>query len=117
QGAAGVGAGVLLWAFSFALGFRAFSRGVHANGLGSLLTLGVPALAAVLLVARVPVLPALLPPGTVYLALTRPPSLAWVVGPLVVGAVTLAVARSSRSRCETELGAWYDKNQGIKVLD
>lgn len=117
QVAAGVSAGVLLWGFSFALGFRAFSRGVHANGLGSLLTLGIPAITAVLLLARVPILPALFPPGAVYLALTRPPSLAWVVGPVLVAGVTLAIARTARSRCETELRAWYDKNQGIKVLD
>src|SRR4029077_7793887 len=33
--------GVLLWAFYFTLGFCSFARGRQANGLGSLLTLGV----------------------------------------------------------------------------
>src|SRR6185437_3846584 len=33
---------VLLWSLYFALGFRAFSQGTQANGLGLLLTVGLP---------------------------------------------------------------------------
>src|SRR5262249_42735787 len=37
--------GVLLWALYFTLGFRAFARGLHANGFGMVLTVGLPLLA------------------------------------------------------------------------
>src|SRR5205823_1751524 len=43
---AAVAAGVLLWALYFALGFRSFARGVHANGMGMLLAVGLPLAAA-----------------------------------------------------------------------
>src|SRR5262249_18299667 len=39
---AAAASGVLLWGLYFALGFRAFSRGHQANGLGMLLTVGLP---------------------------------------------------------------------------
>ena len=42
---AAAAAGMLLWALYFVLGFRAFSRGMQANGLGLLLTLGLPLVA------------------------------------------------------------------------
>src|SRR5262249_44948596 len=56
QLAAAFAAGTLLWCLYFALGFRAFSQGQQANGLGSLLTLGVPAITDVLFVAGWPAL-------------------------------------------------------------
>ena len=42
QAVAAVAAGVLLWGLYFTLGFRAFARGAQANGLGVLLTVGLP---------------------------------------------------------------------------
>src|SRR5262249_40027323 len=42
---AALAAGVVLWGLYFSLGFRAFARGVQANTLGLLLTLGLPLLA------------------------------------------------------------------------
>ena len=42
---AALAAGVLLWCLYFALGFRAFSRGMQANGLGLVLTLVLPLVA------------------------------------------------------------------------
>ncbi|HLW64228.1 MAG TPA: hypothetical protein VKS79_02840, partial [Gemmataceae bacterium] len=112
-----IAAGVLLWTFSFAVGFRAFSRGMHANGLGSFLTLGLPVIAGVLIQLRAPVLSALVPPGAVYLAQTGEPSWLWLPGPLLTGLTTLAIARSARSRCVRELRRWFDRNQGGKSLD
>ncbi|MFL5341814.1 MAG: hypothetical protein ACJ8F7_16840 [Gemmataceae bacterium] len=109
--------GGLLWTFSFALGFRAFSRGVHANGLGMLLTIGLPLLAIVLIRSHIPVVASLLPVGAVYEALTGGPTLLWLAGPVLTAGLTLAVARSARRHCDAELRAWYDRNQGIKVLD
>src|SRR5262249_14731491 len=42
QAGAALAAGVVLWGLYFTLGFRAFSRGLQANGLGLLLTVGLP---------------------------------------------------------------------------
>lgn len=109
--------GALLWAFSFAVGFRAFSRGVHANGLGTLLTLGLPLLAAVLVRVNIPILSALLPVGALYQALTQTPNLYWLPGPILLGAATLIIAHTARQRCAGELRLWFDRNQGIKTLD
>jgi hypothetical protein len=117
QVAAAIAAGVILWTFSFALGFRAFSRGMHANGLGSFLTLGLPILAGVLIQLRVPVLSSLVPAGAVYLAQTGEPSWRWLPGPVLIGIATLSLASSARSRCERELRFWFDRNQGRKSLD
>jgi hypothetical protein len=117
QASAAMSAGLILWAFSFAVGFRAFSRGVHANGLGSLLTLGLPILTAVLLWLKAPMLAALLPPGAVYLALAGSPSLAWLPGPLLIGATALVIGRSAQKQCDRELRTWFDRNQGRKILE
>jgi len=114
---AATAAGTLLWAFSFALGFRAFSRGVHSNGLGMLLTLGLPLVAVVLIRANVPILSSLLPVAAVYSASTAPPDFLWLVGPLLTGCITLFVARRARRDCDRDLRAWFDRNQGIKLLD
>ena len=56
QLAASLASGAILWGLYFALGFRAFSRGMQANGLGSLLTLGLPILAVGLHRAGWPIL-------------------------------------------------------------
>lgn len=117
QAAAAMSAGLILWAFSFAVGFRAFSRGVHASGLGMLLTLGLPILTATLIWLRVPLLPALLPPGAVYVALADAPTLSWLPGPLLLGATALVIGRLAQKHCDRELRTWFDRNQGRKVLD
>ena len=69
QASAALAAAVILWGFSFVLGFRAFARGRQANGLGSLLTLGLPLLTVALAKAGWPGLAALTPPGSVCYAL------------------------------------------------
>jgi hypothetical protein len=109
-------AAVVLWGFSFAVGFRAFSRGVHANGLGSLLTLGFPILTAGLIALHVPVLAALLPTGAVYQALATTPSMAWLPGPMIIAMLTVGIAVSARRHCVHELRAWFEGNQGRKVM-
>jgi hypothetical protein len=114
---AAAAAGTLLWAFSFAVGFRAFSRGVHSNGLGMILTIGLPLLAVVLTRANVPVLSSLLPVGAVYEAATAQPNWLWLTGPLLTAAITLIVSRRAQRNCDRELRAWFDHNQGLKLLD
>jgi hypothetical protein len=114
QVAASAAAAIVLWGFSFVVGFGAFSSGMQANGLGSLLTLGLPLLAAALAHGGVPVLAALVPPGAVYTALTEPPTWAWPPGPLLAGVLTLGIARRVVGRCEAHLRRWYDRNQGTQ---
>ncbi len=117
QAGAAMSAGVLLWTFSFAIGFHAFSRGVHSNGLGSLLTLGLPILTAVFISLHARSLAALLPPGAVFLALADGPSLKWLPGPILMGILAILIGRKARSHCDRELRLWFDRNQGRKVLD
>ena len=100
---AAVAAGVLLWGFYFAVGFRAFSKGMQANGLGSLLTIGLPLGVYALIAAGWPTLEALLPPGSVYSAAANPPVPLWAVGPAVIGGITLWMARRSLHHCDAEL--------------
>jgi hypothetical protein len=114
QVAASVAAGVVLWSFSFVVGFGAFSSGIQANGLGSLLTLGLPLVAAGLMRTGVPVLGSLVPPGAVYTALTEPPSLGWLPGPVLAGVATVWLARRVVGGCEGNLRMWYDRNQGTQ---
>ena len=114
QIAASVAAAVILWTFSFVVGFATFSSGRQANGLGAFLTLGLPLATAGLIRAGVPDLAALVPPGAVYSALTGPPSLGWLPGPFLVALATTCIARRSLGRCDRQLRTWYDRNQGMQ---
>jgi hypothetical protein len=109
-------AAFLLWAFAFVVGFRAFSRGVHSNGLGTMLTIGLPTLAGLLVALNLPELASLLPPGSLYVALTREPSMAWLPGPMITLVAIVAIARWSRRDCVRDLRAWFDVHQGRKVM-
>jgi hypothetical protein len=117
QVGAALAAAVLLWCFYFALGFRAFSRGVQANGLGLILTLGLPLAVAACWHSPLRSWVALLPPGSLFGAQVRPPNLAWAVGPLFCGLVTLVVAKRALARCEPELRRWYELHHGRKVMN
>jgi hypothetical protein len=108
-------AGVVLWGLYFVLGFRAFSRGVQANALGLLLTIGLPGLTMVLYMRGLPGLAALMPPGSVYQPVAETETAA--AGPLLAAAVTLSLARMSLARCDAELRRWYDVHHGRKVID
>jgi hypothetical protein len=109
---AGIAAGVVLWGLYFAVGFRAFSRGLQAGNLGILLTLILPLLVIVALHAGWPVLASLLPPGSVYLGFARTPGLVWATGTLLCGLLALFLAHTARAGCESELRRWYAANQG-----
>jgi hypothetical protein len=110
-------AGVIVWGFYFAAGFRAFAQGLHANHLGLLLTVGLPAWVIALSTAGQPALAALLPPGFVYSATAAPPVLAGLAGPVLAGAAALALAQTAQARCESDLRAWYERHHGRKLLD
>src|SRR5262249_39650987 len=114
--AALVAAGVL-WGLYFALGFRAFLHGRHANGLGMLLTLGLSLMTYALHQMGFPLLAGLLPPGGVYYPMTGAPLLSWIWGPIVAAAAAVLLIRQARTRCTGALRQWYDLHHGQKVLD
>jgi hypothetical protein len=116
QAAGALAAGVLLWCLYFAVGFRAFSRGVHANGLGMLLTLALPLLASLAERGPLVYLTPIVPPGSVYAAAVRVPDLLWSVGPALAAVVALVVGRRALAHCEPELRRWYEKHHGRKVM-
>lgn len=117
QALAGIAAGVLLWSFYFALGFRAFAKGVQANQLGLVLTLLLPIATLVLAQNDWRQVAILLPPGSVYFGSTDVPNLWWLMGPLTAGMVTLFIARNAMTHCETELRRWYDRNHGANIVE
>jgi hypothetical protein len=117
QVVAAMTAGVVLWGLYFALGFRAFSRGHQANGLGLLLTVGLPLLACALYQTDWAALGELLPPGSVYSPGARPPTLTWLLGPTLGAALALAITHLALQRCDRELRFWYDQNHGRKLLE
>jgi hypothetical protein len=108
--------GVLLWACYFTLGFRAFAHGLQANGLGTLLTIGLPLGAYALYYLDWPVLAAFLPPGLVYGASVAPLSLGQISGVLFLATATLFVARQTLTHCDAQLRRWYSAHHGHKVL-
>ena len=88
---ASVVSGVLLWSLYFSLGFWSFARGRQANGLGMLLTLGVPLITVILVKNGWPELAALTPSGNVWSAMAVGPTSAWLFGALLGGSAALAL--------------------------
>jgi hypothetical protein len=117
QVTAALAAAVVLWGLYFVLGFRAFAHGRQANGLGSLLTLGVPFAAFGLAKAGWPSVAMLTPPGSVYSAMAGEPSVLWSAGLVVYGLVVLATGRIAQQCCDRDLRAWYDQNSGRQLAD
>ena len=105
QALAAAAGSVLLWALYFTLGFRAFSRGLHANGLGMLLTVGLPLL--VLAADRLdwPGLAKALPPGMIYGAAADSGGVAAAVGAVIAAGVTIATARRACTMAMPSCGA------------
>lgn len=111
-----VASAVLLWSLYFVLGFRAFSRGTQASGLGLALTLGLPLAAGVLMHFGGSILGALTPPGLVYSAHLPASSLSWLLGPMLLAGLTLVLAKSSLRDGDAQLRRWYDQHHGQKVM-
>jgi hypothetical protein len=112
-----VAAGLLLWGFYFALGFRAFAHGAQANGLGMLLTVGLPLAVFALYRLRLPYLGELLPPGLVYSAGSASRLGPWLLLPaLGLVAATWGIARHALRHGDRQLRLWYDRNQGRRVM-
>lgn len=117
QALAAAAAGVVLWSLYFALGFRAFARGVQASSLGLLLTVALPLACGLTAQAGWPLLARMLPPGSVYFGAASGPDVAWALGPLVTGLLALLIARRSLTRCENDLRRWYARHHGTTVLE
>ncbi len=116
QALAAAAGGVLLWGLYFTLGFRAFARGAQANGLGVLLTVGLPLTAYALFRLHWPALAALTPPGCVYGACVGAAPPAGLVGAVGIAALALLVARQSQARADRDLRDWYARSHGQKVM-
>jgi hypothetical protein len=106
--------GLGLWAFSFAVGFRSFATGQQTSGLASILTLGVPLILALLVKSGYHELAALLPAGLCHIPASYGLTYTWFLGMGWMGLVTYQLTRTGLARCETDLRAWYDANQGKK---
>lgn len=117
QFAAALSAGTLLWALYFVVGFHAFARGAQANGMGMLLTLGLPAVVVVWPRAEWTELLALVPPGNVYLAAGGCELIAWALGAALTASLTLCLARRSLAQCQQQLRQWYEQHHGRAVID
>lgn len=113
---AALAAGVVLWGLYFAIGFRAFAKGMQANTLGIVLTLILPIATWLLLAAGWPGMAAWLPPGAVYGA-AQSVSWNWLAGPLAAGLLALTLARTARSHCDRDLRRWYARHHGAAAAD
>jgi hypothetical protein len=110
-------AAIVLWGLYFTVGFRAFSRGLQANRLGLLLTVGLPLLTYLFYRAGWPILTSVLPPGSVYSPLAGVNCWNWLLGPVAGGLTALLLARFALARCDAELRLWYEHHHGRRVMD
>lgn len=112
-----IAAAMILWFLYFTMGFRAFTTGLQANGLGMLLTTLIPLASIVLFYAGYPALAAMTPPGSVYSASTGISILVSAMALTLFAVVTLIVRRKSLANCERELRLWYEKYHGKNAVN
>jgi hypothetical protein len=112
QALSAASSGVLLWGLYFALGFRAFSRGLHANSLGMLLTTGLPVIVfGANRLGWAPVA-AILPPGLVHSAAAGSLGIVATAGAAIAAWLTLTTARRTLCHGDAELRQWYGRHAG-----
>ncbi|MCE9565939.1 MAG: hypothetical protein K8U57_28280 [Planctomycetes bacterium] len=107
--------GLALWAFSFAVGFRAFSTGQQAGTVAMGLTLGLPLLLFGLLRAKLDVLAAFVPTAACYLPLRSGITWSWTAGFVLLLVSTWWLTRRGLAGCDSGLRRWFDANQGRKA--
>ncbi|OWK37928.1 hypothetical protein [Fimbriiglobus ruber] len=115
--AAAVSSGVLLWAFTFAVGFRAFATGGQSNGLASLLTLGLPILVVALFRGGWDQAANFVPTALCYTPLAGGVTWAWAAGFTLIAGATTFLTRRGLARCDADLRRWYDQNQGSRSVE
>ncbi|HUR52661.1 MAG TPA: hypothetical protein VMZ71_00890, partial [Gemmataceae bacterium] len=94
-----------------------FCTGNQASGIASFLTLGMPLVLFALLRANLDTLAAFVPTASAYLPLRDGLSLSWFAGLSLVAAASIGLTRRGLARCDDELRAWYDANQGRKTAE
>jgi hypothetical protein len=104
---AALGSAAMVWALYFSLGFRAFSKGIHANALGIAATLLVPALVVVLASAGWRTAASCLPPGMFYASFQWTGQRSWLLALIATALVTFQLAHIGLRRCDVDLRAWY----------
>lgn len=107
---------VLVWAMYFALGFRAFALGQQANGLGLLLTVGLPMGTIVLYHLGLAGVAQMLPPGSLFGAGSASGE-TWLIGAVLAALTALAATRMALASCDRELRRWYDRHSGMGVVN
>ncbi|MGL6096942.1 MAG: hypothetical protein ACRC7O_14245, partial [Fimbriiglobus sp.] len=109
--------GAVVWAFSFTFGFRSFATGKQTSGLASLLVLGVPMVFVGLLTNGHTTAATFLPTALGYLPLRDGIGGWWVLSVTLYAGLTVWLARRGLRRCDRDLRAWYDANQGNKSVE
>ncbi|HMP02844.1 MAG TPA: hypothetical protein PKC45_10135 [Gemmatales bacterium] len=117
QASAAVAASVILWGGYFAAGYWSFAKGLQANGLGSLLTLGLPLVAWLLHTVAGAETACLVPPGLVYVALTLGAEPLWWTAMLGYSVAGVILLHSTHRHCDRWLRRWFDRNQGKKTAE
>ena len=107
--------GLSLWAFCFAVGFRAFATGNQTSGLASVITLGFPLLLYGLLRFGLGAWAGLLPTGLCHLPAMGAWNWTWPLGLALTLGIAYRLTRSGLRNCDRDLRAWYDANQGTRV--
>lgn len=108
--AAAGGAG--LWAFSFAVGFRAFATGNQSSGLASLMTIGLPLVLFLAVRAGLTWAANLVPTGLCYTPLRNGVTPWWAAGMVLTLSTAVVLGRRGLQRCDADLRRWLDRNQG-----
>ena len=105
----------LLWAMSFAVGFRAFASGTQTSGLATMMTLGLPLVLIATFRIGQPTLGNFLPTGLPYMPLVMCVTWYWLIGCMVTLIAAITLTKYGIQHCEQDLRKWYDQNQGTKA--
>ena len=108
-------AAVALWMFGFALGFRSFSTGNQSSGLASMFTLGQPIALMGCIKYGYTAWADLIPLGLCHTPVTSGLTPLWGVTLIAMIGATVWMTRTGLKKCDGELRAWYDANQGKKA--
>ena len=106
-------AACLVWVFSFAVGFRAFSTGKQTSVVSSLLVLGMPMILVGLLKLGFVSAANFLPVGLIYMPLKSGLTPAWFAAYCFMTVGTVGLSRYGLARCDAGLRRWYNNNQGM----
>jgi hypothetical protein len=104
--------GLVLWAVSFAVGFRAFATGHQSSGIASLITLGFPLMLFGMLRLNWITVAGLIPTALPYMPATHGVTPSWALGCIAALSLTTWLTRLGLQNCDRDLRLWYDANQG-----